>query len=82
MEFCPIHHLSFPEGHSVNSRIPKIAFGVHYANIDDAIRLVWCTGRGCVLAKTDIRNGFRLILISPSHYNLLGICWHDKFYVD
>ena len=36
-EFHLIHHLSFPEGQSVNSHIPKIASSVHYANIDDAI---------------------------------------------
>ena len=38
-EFRLIHHLSFPEGRSSNSRIPKIASSVHYANINDAIRL-------------------------------------------
>ena len=57
-EFCLIHHLSFPEGHSINSHIPKIASNVHYANIDDAIRLVRHSGRGCALAKTDIKNAF------------------------
>ena len=55
---------------------------MHYANIDDAIRLVRRSGRGCALAKTDIKNAFRLIPVSPSDYNLLGICWRDKFYVD
>ena len=81
-EFRLIHHLSFPEGSSINSHIPKIAFSVQYANIDDAIRLVRRTGRGCALAKTDIKNAFRLIPVSPSDYNLLGICWRDEFYVD
>ena len=81
-EFCLIHHLSFPEGKSINSHIQQIASSVHYANIDDAIRLIWRTGRGCALAKTDIKNSFRLIPVSPSEYNLLGICWRDRFYVD
>ena len=81
-EFRLIHHLSFPEGHSINSHIPKIASSVHYANIDDAIRLVRRSGRGCGLAKTDVKNAFRLIPVSPSDYNLLGICWRNKFYVD
>ena len=78
-EFRLIHHLSFPEGKSINSHIPQIASSVHYANIDDAIRLI---RRGCALAKTDIKNAFRLIPVSPSDYNLLGICWRDRFYVD
>ena len=81
-EFRLIHHLSFQEGHFINSHIPKIASSVHYANIDDAIRLVRRTGRGCALVKTDIKHALRLIAVSPSDYNLLGICWHDKFYVD
>ena len=81
-EFRLIHHLSFPEEHSINSHIPKIACSVHYANIDDAIRLVTRAGRGCALAKTDIKNAFRLIPVSPSDCSLLGICWRDKFYVD
>ena len=81
-EFRLIHHLSFPEGNSINSHIPQIASSVHYANIDDAIRLIRRTGSCCALAKTDIKNASRLIPVSPSDYNLLGICWHDRFYVD
>ena len=65
-----------------NSHIPKIASSVHYGNIDDAVILVRRTGRGCALAKTDIRNVFCLIPVGPSDYNLLGICWRNKLYVD
>ena len=72
-EFRLIHHLSFSEGKSINSHIPQIASSVHYANIDDAIRLIRRTARGCALAKTDIKNAFRLIPVSPSDYNFLGI---------
>ena len=76
-EFRLIHHLSFPEGRSINSHILQIASSVHYTNIDDAIRLIRRTGRGCTLAKTDIKNAFRLIPVSPS-----PLCWRDRFYVD
>ena len=55
-EFCLIHHLSFSVGHSINYHIPKIASSVHYANINDAIRLVRHSGMGCALAKTEIKN--------------------------
>ena len=57
-EFRLIHHLSFPERKSINSHIQQIASSVHYDNIDDAIRLRR-TGRGCALAKTDIKNSGR-----------------------
>ena len=70
-EFRLIHHLSFPEGRSINSHIPKIASSVHYANIDDAIRLVRRTGRGCALAKTDIKTHFVLFRSVPR----ITTCW-------
>ena len=81
-EFRMIHHLSFPEGPSVNSHIPKIASSVHYPSIDDAVSLIRRTGRGCALAKTDIENAFRLTPVSPSDYNLLGIHWQNQCYFD
>ena len=81
-EFRLIHHLSFPFGNSINSHIPTEASSVHYASIDDAIRLIRRTGRGCALAKTDVKNAFRLIPISPGDYDLLGIFWEGKFYFD
>lgn len=81
-EFRLIHHLSFPFGKSVNSQIPKIASCLHYASIDDAVRLIRRTDRGCALAKTDVKKAFRLIPVSPRDYNLLGIFWQDQFYYD
>ena len=63
-EFRLIHHLSFPERKSINSHIQQIASSVHYANIDDAIRLIRRTGRGCALAKTDIKNSGRKNVMS------------------
>ena len=81
-EFCLIHHLSFPFCNSINSHIPTEASSVHYASIDDAIRLIRRTGRGCALAKTDVKNAFRLIPINPGDYDLLGIFWEGKFYFD
>ena len=39
-------------------------------------------GRGCFLAKTDIKSAFRIIPILPADYDLLGIFWQGKFYYD
>jgi len=60
----------------------KLFSAIDFLKNNDAIRLVRPTGRGCVLAKTDIKNAFQLIPVCPSNYNLLGICWRNKFYVD
>ena len=81
-EFRPIQHLSFPHGDSINSCIPNDASTVKYASIDDAVRLIRRTGRGCALAKTDVKNAFRLIPINPCDYDLLGFCWEDSFNFD
>ena len=81
-EYHLIHHLSFPFGNSVNSHIPQIATSVHHASIDDAIRLIRRTGRGCALAKTDVENAFRLTAVNPKDYDLLDVFWKDQLYYD
>ena len=81
-EFRLIHHLSYPEGLSVNDGIPKELATVRYATIDDAVRLFKSPGKGCFLAKTDIKSAFRIIPVAPSHFPLLGMEWQGKFYFD
>ena len=81
-EYRLIHYLSFPFGKSVNSNIPKEASCVHYASIDDAVRLIRGTGMGCALAKTYVKNAFHLIPVNPKDYDLLGMFWDDHFYYD
>ena len=34
------------------------------------------------MAKTDIKNAFRIIPIRPQDYNLLGIFWRGLYYYD
>ena len=81
-EFRMIHHLSFPFGASVNDFIPPKFCSVQYARVDDAIRIIKCLGRGCTLAKTDVRSAFRIIPMHPLDYQLLGMQWKGKYYVD
>jgi hypothetical protein len=70
--FRLIHHLSFPDGDSVNSRIASEDKSVSYASIESAIALVTQLGPNCHLSKTDIQSAFRIIPIHPSQYHLLG----------
>ena len=81
-EFRLIHHLSFPKGSSVNDGIPSEHTSVHYATIDGAIKLIRSAGPACFLAKTDIKNAFRIIPIHPNDYNLLGMQWRGLYYYD
>ena len=81
-EFRLIHHLSFPKGSSLNDGISPDHTSVSYATVEDAIRHIRTVGSSCFLAKTDIKNAFRIIPIRPQDYNLLGICWRGLYYYD
>ena len=64
-EYRMIHYLSFPHGGSVNDFIPSEFCSVHYASVDDAVRIIKKLGIGCALAKTDVRSAFRIIPVHP-----------------
>lgn len=81
-EFRLIHHLSYPEGLSVNDGIPKELATVRYATVDDAVRLIKAIGKGCFLAKTDIKSAFRIIPVAPRDFPQLGMEWQGKFFFD
>jgi len=81
-DFRIIHHLSYPEGDSVNDFIPDDRSTVHYASISDAISLIKRIGPGCFMAKTDIKSAFRIIPIHPQDYSLVGMKWNDKYFFD
>lgn len=77
-----IHDLSFPEGQSVNTYIPRENSEVQYDTIDKVISLVQYFGRGAFMAKSDIKDAFRIVPIHPSDYHLLGFTWKSKYYYD
>ena len=77
-----IHHLSYPKGKSVNDGISHEHSSVQYANIDHAIKKIKQSGVGSYLAKTDIKNAFRILPINPHDYHLLGMKWSGQYYYD
>ena len=81
-EFRLIHHLSYPRGSSLNDGITVDYTSVAYATVEDAIGLIKSVGQNCFLAKTDVKNAFRLIPIRPADYDLLGIYWQGHYYYD
>ena len=81
-KFRLIHHLSHPQGESVNDGINRDVCNVRYSSFDDAIKLVVRAGKGALMAKADIESAFRLLPVHPDDFNLLGIKFNDKFYVD
>ena len=77
-----IHDLSFPSGNSVNEFIPREHCHVVYELIDDCIDIICELGQGCLIAKADIKNAFRILPIHPDCYKLLGFQWLDKYWFD
>ena len=77
-----IHHLSYPEGHSINDFIEGKLCAVHYASFDSAVDLVVQVGGRAWLAKTDVKSAFRLLPVSPADYELLGFSFGGMFYYD
>lgn len=81
-EYRMIHHLSFPCGGSVNDLIPSELRSVHYASVDDAVKMIKKLGPNSHLAETDVRSAFRIIPVNPADYYLLGMHWKGNYYVD
>ena len=81
-EFRLIHHLSYPKGSSVNDFIPDYCSTVKYASVGDAVKLLKRLGKGCFMAKTDVKSAFRIIPIHPADYSLLGLKWDNMYYFD
>ena len=71
-EFRLIHDLSFPKGNSVNSHIDPQFSAVQYEVLDHCIEIIQSIGSGCLVAKADLRDAFRIIPVSPTSYRMLG----------
>ncbi|CAN2388332.1 RNA-mediated [Pristimantis euphronides] len=81
-KFRMIHHLSFPDGESVNDGISRADTMVSYTSFDVAVQVVRAAGPRALLAKTDIESAFRLLPVHPDCFHLLGCALDGLFYVD
>ena len=73
-----IHHLSFPHGRSVNSDTADWPCPLQGFNC--AVRIVHKLGRGCFMAKVDVRAAYRCIPVRPADWPLLGMLWRGQYY--
>ena len=72
-----------PRGFAVNEGISKDLFTVKYSSFDDAVSsLVQALGSNVFMAKLDVWLAFRLCLVRPDQWGLLGYCWQGEFFVD
>ena len=81
-EYRVIHHLSHPQGSSVNDGIPHEFSSVQYATVQDATAFIKRSPHTIFLGKLDIEAAFRIIPVSPLDTPLLGFQWRGKFYRD
>ena len=74
--------LSSPHGYSVNDGIPKDPYSLHYASVDDAIRILLQLGPGGLMAKFDVESAYRNVPIHPDDRYLLGMSWRNQYFID
>jgi hypothetical protein len=66
-----IHHLSYPDGLSINDGIPQEVCTVQYQSIHDAIVAIQKVGVGALLAKTDLENAYKQVPVHPTDFELV-----------
>ena len=74
--------LSAPEGASVNDGVDADLCSLSYVTVEDAARAVRAHGRGCLLAKVDVKQAYRMVQVHPEDRLLLGMSWEGALYVD
>lgn len=77
-----IMHLSAPCGSSVNDHIHKENFTLRYSTVDSAIAMLHQLGSSATMAKVDAKHAFRLCPVRREDWDLLGLHWKGRFYVD
>ena len=54
----------------MNSHIDHDICLVEYELIDHCLEIILGVGRGCLMAKADIKSAFRILPISPQSYHV------------
>ena len=72
-----IHDLSWPPGDSVNDHIDPDLNHCIYASFDQAVSLIKKQGVGTLMAKLDLANSFKHILVHPNDCPLLCTSFQD-----
>lgn len=68
-----------PSGHSVNDdAISKVS----YALIDQVVATAQGLGKGCLFAKLDLKEAYRVVPVHSSDQHLLAVQWEGVTYID
>ena len=74
--------LSSPTGKSINDAIDRDFCSIAYTSIDNAVFFIQALGPGCLLAKLDLREAYRVVPIHPQDRPLLAMQWEGVTYLD
>ena len=77
-----ITHLSYPPENSINHYIDPDLCKVKYSSLDNVLGVIYKLGKHAKLGKNDISSAFRLLIVNPADFDLLGICFDGKYYID
>ena len=77
-----ITNLFFPFGSSVNSYINEEYCKVQYSSLDQILDKIFDLGPFAKLGRMDIKSTFRLLIVNPADFDLLGIKLNGKYYID
>jgi len=67
-----IYHQSVPFAHSINDYIDPQSYSLTHCTIDDTYTILNKSGQGALMSKTDLKNAFCLIPVTPDDWNLLA----------
>lgn len=70
--FRLIHHLSYPQGSSVNDFTDQSFSSVKYTSFDEALEMLVSLEQGALVSRLDIKSAFRLLPVHTSDFSLLG----------
>ena len=73
-----IQDLSWPPGASINDHISSDDYSVSYISVDDIIRRIKLYGPHTMMAKLDLSDAFKYIMVRREDWELLGTVWERK----
>ena len=79
--------MSYPYGVSLNDKICNknydgVDFVLKYPSVDEIVETVQHLGSDILLSKIDISRAFRNLRVDPLEYDVLGLQWKGKSYID
>jgi Na+-translocating ferredoxin:NAD+ oxidoreductase RnfE subunit len=66
----------------MGSMIDPVHCTVRYTSLDRVVEMVSKLGKRAEIDVIDIKNAFRLLMVFPGDFDLLGLKIDDKYYID